>query len=171
MPLILVGTRYQAIMALSIIRVRDIETFHLVIFTSGPLTTLVTDVAFAELMRRAASVKFIDRTIKPLTFQRRLLRLALRQLIRDRTVMTAAISVLQVMMVFRLLPALRCITFDEGGYNVSADSPFRRMKNQSRFKRTTVPARHCGQRASAYRSPLHGVRFGTEHFFRQGTAD
>jgi hypothetical protein len=120
-PLFLVGTRFQAMMALAVIRHLDFGAYDLVVYLQKHQSLHTSDLAFSALIGSARQVHYIDRGVPKLR-----LIWAQNQAVGPgrRTVLTAAISNPFVLALFRVRPGLRLQTFDEGSYNVASTGPF-----------------------------------------------
>ncbi len=120
-PLFLVGTRFQAMMALGVIRHLDIGAYDLVVYLQDHQSPQASDLAFSALIGAARQVHYIDRRVPKL----RLIR-ALNRAIGPggRMVLMAGIKNPFVLALFRLRSELRLHTFDEGSYNVAPEGPF-----------------------------------------------
>lgn len=124
MALFLVGTRFQAAMSLAVIRHESIEEFHLVLAGRSSDCAFGQDRAFDALVDLAASTVRVSFREKPFGAALCLLGFAFEEVFRDRMMFTASVVNPAVMFVFRVIPFLRCYTFDEGQYNIRKVSPF-----------------------------------------------
>lgn len=120
-PILLIGTRFQAMMALGIIRHANLAVYDLVVFLHGKDRPQSYDLALLKLIGSARKVQYIDRWTPKLQFIR-ILNRALGP--APRTVLTAAITHPFILAPIRLRPSLRLETFDEGSYNVAPNGPF-----------------------------------------------
>lgn len=132
MALFLVGTRFQAAMALAIIRHENISRFDLMLVGRSSEWVCGQDNAFDSLVNRASTTARISFREEPARAARRLLRLALCEGFGDRRMFTASVVNPAVMFVFRLFPFLECRTFDEGQYNIVSVSPFTNERSEGR---------------------------------------
>lgn len=138
MALFLVGTRFQAAMSLAIIRHEGISGFHLMLVGRPADCAWGSDSAFDSLVSLAATTTGVSFREEPVRAAWCLLRLALREVLRDRKVFTASVVNPAVMFVFRLIPFLKCYTFDEGQYNIVKESPFTDERSANRHWLTGI---------------------------------
>lgn len=120
-PIFLVGTRFQAVMANAIVEYLELTKFDLVFFHHDDTGKVKTDLALTHLASRARRVTPVNRLIRERRQTAELIR-AIGRL--RRTVFAAQISAEFVMTIFPFRKKLCLQTFDEGSFNIVKDGPF-----------------------------------------------
>ncbi len=120
-PLFVVGTRFQMMMALGIIRHLGLADYDLVVLQRAEQPDPSQDLAYSHVIEGARQVSFVPiPALAPLI---------LRQLLRaigpgKRLILSAHIQNPTILSAFRLRRNLRLHSFDEGSYNISPTGPF-----------------------------------------------
>lgn len=119
-PLVIVGTRFQAAIAISVVERLGGGTYDVLCFHKGNEWIRSGDSALRTLRAGARKVTLVDRSRSKILQVAGLLR-AVGPF--RRSVALACIAHGFVVGTLALLPWIRVTTFDEGGYNVDADGP------------------------------------------------